>query len=457
MLYLIHQQLFWLLITAIAAGVAGWAWHKWRDEESDRLDAEREGLLKDLVSLVEGGVDSGAADASRDADAQRALVMMRDGRIAELQRQVEQLRASNGDAQARIAELSRGGVSNEHAEELARLRAEAEAHQREQQRVIDVIAEPQDPDRARWRIRFLESRVKHLEGQAAASPLAADLSAAQTRIAELESALEAAPHGASADDLNRYRWQTRYLDARVRYLEGPDAGAPVRAPLDANEEEEAKRRRWRTRYLETRLAHLDERADAMRLAHDTREAELVAARDGQAQRVGEMSARAALAETGLAAERAARAEADQQRRRLGWRARYLDARVRHLEERLARAPEPAAAAPQPLADDAEEAAPAPLVPPGREERPQALPAARSGAPDDLTLIDGVSPMQQSTLHSLGVFHFDQIAAWTPANLAWVDQYLRLRGRMSRERWVEQASALARGEIRARRLVEREDA
>jgi NADH-quinone oxidoreductase subunit E len=79
------------------------------------------------------------------------------------------------------------------------------------------------------------------------------------------------------------------------------------------------------------------------------------------------------------------------------------------------------------------------------ERPASLPAARGGAPDDLTLIDGVSLLQHSTLNSLGIYHFDQIAAWSPGNVAWVDHYLRLRGRIVDEDWVTQAQALARGE------------
>ena len=76
-------------------------------------------------------------------------------------------------------------------------------------------------------------------------------------------------------------------------------------------------------------------------------------------------------------------------------------------------------------------------------KPPVLAAPRNGAPDDLTLIEGVSALQQSTLYALGVYHFDQIAAWAPENVAWVDNYLRLRGRIDEEEWVEQAGSLAR--------------
>jgi NADH-quinone oxidoreductase subunit E len=66
-------------------------------------------------------------------------------------------------------------------------------------------------------------------------------------------------------------------------------------------------------------------------------------------------------------------------------------------------------------------------------------------------------MQQTTLYSLGVFHFDQIAAWSEENVAWVDQYLRLQGRIGEEEWVEQARDLARdGPAAARRVLQDED-
>jgi predicted flap endonuclease-1-like 5' DNA nuclease len=80
-----------------------------------------------------------------------------------------------------------------------------------------------------------------------------------------------------------------------------------------------------------------------------------------------------------------------------------------------------------------------------------LSAPRNGAPDDLTLIEGVTLLQQTTLYAMGVFHFDQIAEWTPDNVAWVDHYLRLRGRIADEEWVEQARDLAHdGPAAARR-------
>jgi predicted flap endonuclease-1-like 5' DNA nuclease/SMC interacting uncharacterized protein involved in chromosome segregation len=123
---------------------------------------------------------------------------------------------------------------------------------------------------------------------------------------------------------------------------------------------------------------------------------------------------------------------------LRFRTRYLDDRVKFLEARLAAQP-----AARPSGPPRQTFLPA--EPSAEEVRPIALPAARGGAPDDLRLIDGVSPRIESTLNSLGVYHFDQIAAWSGQNVAWIERYLAYKGRISRERWVEQARTLARGE------------
>jgi NADH-quinone oxidoreductase subunit E len=64
--------------------------------------------------------------------------------------------------------------------------------------------------------------------------------------------------------------------------------------------------------------------------------------------------------------------------------------------------------------------------------------ARKGKADDLTRIAGIGPRIQAQLQELGIFHFDQIAQWTPDNVKWVDAYLRFNGRIPREAWVEQA-------------------
>ncbi len=84
-------------------------------------------------------------------------------------------------------------------------------------------------------------------------------------------------------------------------------------------------------------------------------------------------------------------------------------------------------------------------PAAQKEKPQGLQAARGGAPDDLKVIVGIGPKLEILCHRLGFFHFDQIAAWTEAEIAWVDDNLEgFKGRVTRDKWVEQAKALAQG-------------
>ncbi|MDU9002653.1 NADH-quinone oxidoreductase subunit E [Sedimentitalea todarodis] len=91
------------------------------------------------------------------------------------------------------------------------------------------------------------------------------------------------------------------------------------------------------------------------------------------------------------------------------------------------------------------------------EKPVLLDAARDGTPDDLKLIKGVGPKLESVLNSIGVYHFDQVAAWSPAEVAWVDENLiGFKGRVSRDDWVEQAKKLAAGEDTAFAARAKED-
>lgn len=120
-----------------------------------------------------------------------------------------------------------------------------------------------------------------------------------------------------------------------------------------------------------------------------------------------------------------------------------------------RAPDPdAVSEPAPAPKPQARAAPAPGPEPAPESggqdagagsRPPALEAAREGGADDLKQIRGVGPKLEKLLNSMGFFHFDQIAAWTEAEIAWVDQNLKgFKGRVSRDDWVTQARVLATG-------------
>ena len=80
---------------------------------------------------------------------------------------------------------------------------------------------------------------------------------------------------------------------------------------------------------------------------------------------------------------------------------------------------------------------------GSGDAPITLAAPRGGRGDDLKLIVGVGPRLEALLHRLGFWHFDQIADWTPAQVAWVDGQLgTFRGRIVRDDWIAQARRLA---------------
>ena len=79
-------------------------------------------------------------------------------------------------------------------------------------------------------------------------------------------------------------------------------------------------------------------------------------------------------------------------------------------------------------------------------RPEALSGARDGGADDLKMIKGVGPKLEIMLNELGFYHFDQIAGWSAAEVAWVNDNLTgFKGRVSRDNWVEQARKLASGQ------------
>jgi len=428
MIYLIGQLSIWLLLAAVSAGAAGWIYKaNLAAPEQLKRRAERDRLIQDLGKLAGGdALDSGVDTRSVRAEADDSLARIRESRIAELEQALEHARGRADDAAGEAAELRRQLERQDaDSEELTRLRALTAAHESERAREIEVAADPvaaaapaaaqpsEEEALQGWRLRYFEQRVQYLEGAARAAAASAPSPLAEWRVRDAEARAE-------------------YLAEEVRALRA----APVDAVADEASPEEAevepfaadadvdKLLRWRLLYLERRVAHLQARE-------------------------AEAPAPVALAQV----------EAAPDPDRWKWRARYLEARVRHLEqaERVVAAP--------PLVDRApvaeitpSESAPkpaAPQAPSRRGVKPPIFASARNGAPDDLTLIEGISLLQQNTLYAIGIFHFDQIAAWTPEHVAWVDQYLRLRGRIDDEEWIDQADDLAREGPEARRVSENE--
>ena len=69
------------------------------------------------------------------------------------------------------------------------------------------------------------------------------------------------------------------------------------------------------------------------------------------------------------------------------------------------------------------------------------------APDDFLLLKGVGPKLATQLHDLGFHRFAQLAQLTPTEIERIEAQLgAFRGRLTRDRIVEQADYLARRDI-----------
>ena len=479
---------FMLLVTLLAA-VAGWSWAEARARPRWRvMEEERRTLRAELLGLAAGGPvaegngngESNVAARRRIADLEQALAEAR-GRAVE----VEVLRL-------RIAELERAGAAsprNVAAIDVTEYTSRIAALEAQLAQARDHIM---NHGNLPGRIEALEGDLSATRAALAAAPppedknrifrLEQELEAARGEVAATEALaarvkeLEAAPPSISEDERNLLEWRNRYLGERVRYLETQTPAIavaepepePAPEPVDtAAAQERADRRAWRARYFEQRALHLEaERAAApeapppvddaplkariaeleTQIVAATATAGRVPALEGEIVTLKASAARVPELETQVAAT----AEIEHDTVRTKWKARYLEARVRYLEDKLNAAPAPVApSAPTPAPVEKIVVAPPPTPAPEparvfRLERPAALSAPRNGAPDDLRLIDGVNPQAQATLNAIGVFHFEQIAHWSPAHVAWVDQYLNLRGRIVSEHWVEQAGKLALG-------------
>jgi predicted flap endonuclease-1-like 5' DNA nuclease len=81
-----------------------------------------------------------------------------------------------------------------------------------------------------------------------------------------------------------------------------------------------------------------------------------------------------------------------------------------------------------------------------EPAPEPIHAVPAGPADELTRMKGVGPKVAAMLNGLGVTRYDQIAAWTDADVARIDAQMgTFKGRATRDQWVEQARFLAAGD------------
>ena len=78
-------------------------------------------------------------------------------------------------------------------------------------------------------------------------------------------------------------------------------------------------------------------------------------------------------------------------------------------------------------------------------RPPLLSAPRDGRRDELSLIWGVADKLEERMNKMGIWHFDQIANWSPDHVKWFEFEVEgFKGRVERDKWIEQCQKLADG-------------
>jgi large subunit ribosomal protein L21 len=73
-----------------------------------------------------------------------------------------------------------------------------------------------------------------------------------------------------------------------------------------------------------------------------------------------------------------------------------------------------------------------------------VPAEDARDTSNLSLIAGIGPTIEKKLRAAGITSWEQIASWTADDIEAKDKELALRGRVTREEWVEQANELLAG-------------
>ena len=74
------------------------------------------------------------------------------------------------------------------------------------------------------------------------------------------------------------------------------------------------------------------------------------------------------------------------------------------------------------------------------EKPEILSAPLNEAKDDLTQIKGIGPKVEDQLNEAGIYHFNQIASWTEANIKWLEINTTFAHRATKDLWVSQAKS-----------------
>lgn len=79
-----------------------------------------------------------------------------------------------------------------------------------------------------------------------------------------------------------------------------------------------------------------------------------------------------------------------------------------------------------------------------DNKPLILSSPRPSGKDKLIKIKGIDAKVEKDLNKLGIFHYNQIAAWSNKNCDWIEEFLLLPGTAKKNQWIEQAKILESG-------------
>ena len=413
--------------------------------------AEKEAELEAFYAAGRAPAEISASPANGNEDELRAALSDREARLQALTDELARTKAELGDLRTSTTDVGQSSVGTMVAAAAAGAAASAaggDASASEAER-LDAGLNKDDAS-LQWRNRYLDSRIRTLQdkvqelaGSREAQGLAGG--AAQVRADVAEDGTGDVVH-------EKLKWQNDYLRQRIRYAErygthSATAGeiappSPVVAintlQSDADEDtgatdQELAKLRWRNRYLEGRLAYYegDKGIPAQENAAESD--------SGIGQLAGSVAA-VGVGATGIAT---LSDDSDEVAEDTAFVPFSDDTEDPVLATDISAALDLDDAGTEevgefkgPEDDNREQAEDQ------RGTAPISLDGPVNGEGDDLTAIGGIGPKIEEVLNGLGIYHYDQIAAWTPENIEWVDDHLAFEGRIEREQWVQQAASLS---------------
>ena len=453
--------------------------------EIDALYASQRKMKEDgVVSVDTSELDSVRADLQkRDeqiSELQVALQAARDdAEAAKSERHDNTLQTAGAAVAGAVGGALLGGGDDEKAKELEERNtwleervaalesdleaasANAEASETHEVDAPEVITAPETTDtgvsaaKLEWQNTYLRQRVEALEDRMQVTPVPVPAALATTA----PTATEDTDTTESDEELARLRWRNRYLEGRLAYYEDGEAGAAEERAEAAAETEEDEDSGMIAAAVAgagavAAVATLsDDEADAEEVSEETEEEVELSADDEASDDTAEIEEDVvdAPAETETSDnDEDSHTEVEEEHVSETILKSLDETDDTQAEDEPEENDESVSEAVEEASEDAE-ADPvdtddgAPSEDPSSDSvepmQPITMSKPKEGG-DDLTEIGGIGPRIAEVLNGLGIWQHGQIADWTPEHSAWIDEHLSFKGRVERERWVEQAKVLA---------------